>query len=201
LERLFLGIPHLTVLAPSHVHDPGTLLRAAVGAGTPTLFVENKLLYPQALLLDAGEGVIRRRAYGAAGGHPCVELSNYAAGEPPDVAVAAYGGMSRLLVNVLVRMAAEEVRVLAVLPSAVSPLDAAPIAAAAGASGRLLIIEESPAAFGWGAEVAAQVAQQSAVRFARLGGQPTVIPAAKPLEDNVLVSEESIEAALLNLLR
>ena len=55
LERLFLGIPHLTVLAPSHVHDAGALLQAAVRAGDPVLFVENKLLYPQPLLLGDGE--------------------------------------------------------------------------------------------------------------------------------------------------
>ncbi len=202
LERLFFGIPHLTVLAPSHTHDPGSLLRAAVEACKPILFVENKLLYPQRLLLDAGEGVIRRREYAAADGYCYVEISNYEVGELPDVTVAAYGGMSRLLVNVLGRMADEEVRVLAVLPSAISPLDAAPIVAAAKASGRLLIVEESQAAFGWGAEVAAQVAQeaQGAVRIARLGAQPTVIPAAKSLEDNVLVSETMVEASLLDLL-
>ena len=34
LERLFFGIPHLKLVAPSHAHDPGALLEAAVAAGT-----------------------------------------------------------------------------------------------------------------------------------------------------------------------
>ena len=60
------------------------------------------------------------------------------------------------------------------------------------------MVEESQAAFGWGAEVAAQVAAKAAhVQVARLGAQPTVIPAAKVLEDQVLVSEAEIELALL----
>jgi pyruvate/2-oxoglutarate/acetoin dehydrogenase E1 component len=116
--------------------------------------------------------------------------------------VAAYGGMSRLLHGVLTRMAAEEVRILAVLPACISPLDGTIPAAAAAASGRLLVVEESQAAFGWGAEVAAQIAAKAAnVLVARLGAQPTVIPAAKMLENQILVSEAEIELALLKLLQ
>lgn len=202
LERLFLGIPHLTVLAPSHAHDAGALLRAAACAGDTVLFVENKLLYPQPLLLGAGEAGLWRQEVLDAYGHPVVHLANYPSGTEPDVTIASYGGMSRLLHGVLARMAREEVNVLAVLPACISPLDGAGLATAAAASGRLLVVEESQAAFGWGAEVAAQVAAKAnGVQVARLGAQPTVIPAAKALEDQVLVSETQIELELLQLLR
>jgi len=44
LEALFLGTPGLTIVAPSHLHSPGGLLRRAVlGGKGPVLFVENKL--------------------------------------------------------------------------------------------------------------------------------------------------------------
>jgi pyruvate/2-oxoglutarate/acetoin dehydrogenase E1 component len=202
LERLFLGIPHLTVLAPSHAHDAGALLGAAVASEGPVLFVENKLLYPQALLLHTGEGPIRRHEEPDAHGYSVVRLANYGAEQTPDLALAAYGGMSALLTPVLARLAAEEVRVLAVLPACISPLDSTAIVAAAqAAGGRLLLVEEGPAAFGWGAEVAAvvQAALPGAV-VARLGAQPTVIPAARPLEDAVLLTAASVERALLALL-
>ena len=207
LERLFLGIPHLTVLAPSHVHDAGSLLQAAVADDGPVLFVENKLLYPQPLLLAAETaladgGMLRRGDAVDRCGYPLVSLRNYAEGETPDVTVITYGGMSRLLVEVMQAMALEEVRILACLPASISPLDAAPLVAAAHESGRLLIVEESQAAFGWGAEVAAQVAAQvPALAVRRLGSQPTVIPAARPLEEQVLVSAAAIEDAVLELLR
>jgi pyruvate/2-oxoglutarate/acetoin dehydrogenase E1 component len=209
LERLFLGIPHLTVLAPSHVHNAGALLRLAAADDGPVLFVENKLLYPQGLLLAAetplpGGGLLRRAETADCYGYPVVSLRNYAGNEPPDVTVVAYGGMSRLLLPVLQRMASEEVRVLACLPASISPLDPLPLIAAAGESGRLLVVEESQAAFGWGAEVAALVQAASphgAPAIMRLGAQPTVIPAAKSLEEQVLVSAADIEAAILALLR
>jgi pyruvate/2-oxoglutarate/acetoin dehydrogenase E1 component len=208
LERLFLGIPHLTVLAPSHLHDAGSLLQMAAADDGPVLFVENKLLYPQPLLLAETTplpdgGVLRRAETSDRYGYPVVSLYNYAGNEPPDVTVLAYGGMSRLLIPVMERMASEEVRVLACLPASISPLDPLPPAAAASESGRLLIVEESQAAFGWGAEVAAAVQASSiqAVAVRRLGAQPTVIPAAKALEEQVLVSAAGIEDAILALLR
>ncbi len=184
------------------MHDAGALLQAAVHAGDPVLFVENKLLYPQPLMLGDGEAGLRRWEVSDAYGYSVVHLANYAADIEPDVTVVAYGGMSRLLHGMLARMAAEEVHVLAVLPACISPLDGSLCTAAAAASGRLLVVEESQAAFGWGAEVAAQAAANAAhVQVVRLGAQPTVIPAAKALEDQILVSETEIELGLLRLLR
>jgi pyruvate/2-oxoglutarate/acetoin dehydrogenase E1 component len=204
LERLFFGLPGLTLLAPSHLHDPGALLTAAVALGSPVLFIEHKLLYPQPLLL-APAPPLRRLVTPDAHGHPVVALANYGPDAIPDVVIAAYGGLSRLLVPLLSRLAAEEINVLALFPAGLSPCDHAPIAravAAAGAGRKLLIVEESPAAFGWGAEVAAAVyAQVAGAQIARLGTQPTVIPAARPLEDAVLLTEPAIAAALLDLLR
>ena len=137
-------------------------------------------------------------------GYPVALARNYGDGETPDVTVIAYGGMSRLLVPLLAELAAEEIRVLACLPACISPLDAAPLACAAAQSGRVLVAEESPVAFGWGAEVAAQVHALAgdALRapVVRLGAAPTVIPAAKALEDAVLPSQDGLAAATFRLL-
>ena len=51
LEKLFLGIPGLRVLAPCTLGDPGDLLlRAILEDDDPVLFVENKLIYSCDLL-------------------------------------------------------------------------------------------------------------------------------------------------------
>jgi len=202
LERLFFGIPHLKLVAASHAHDADTLLQQAVADPEPVIFVENKLLYP--LRLERGNATITREEAPDSHGYPVVTLRNYGAGESPDVTVIAYGGMSRLLVPLLERLADEEIRLLACLPACISPLDAAPLVAAARQSGRVLVVEESPVAFGWGAEVAAQISALAGDRLlapvARLGAAPMVIPAAKALEDTVLPSTASIEAAIFELL-
>jgi pyruvate/2-oxoglutarate/acetoin dehydrogenase E1 component len=203
LERLFFGVPGLTLLAPSHLHDPGALLYAAVALGSPVLLVEHKLLYPQRLLLESTPPLYRTEM-GDAHGQPIAALANYPAGAAPDAVIAAYGGMSRLLVPLLTTFAAEEINLLALLPAGISPLDPVPIAAAVAACAgepQLLIAEESPTAFGWGAEVAAAVyARVRGARIARVGAQPTVIPAARALEDAVLPTAEHLAAALLTLL-
>ena len=137
-------------------------------------------------------------------GYPVALARNYDDGATPDVTVIAYGGMSRLLVPLLAELAAEEIRVLACLPACISPLDAAPLAWAARQSGRALVAEESLAAFGWGAEVAAQMHALAGAALrapvARLGAAPTVIPAAKALEDAVLPSQDRLAAAIFRLL-
>ena len=49
LDKLLLGIPGLTVVAPSVFHSPGDLLRIAVTTTeSPVVFSENKLLSPPA---------------------------------------------------------------------------------------------------------------------------------------------------------
>lgn len=217
LERLFFGIPHLKIVAASHLHDAGALLRQAVVDPEPVIFVEHKLLYPLGLVRGeigrlaigdwgsvAGDGALQMAEGVDRFGYPVALARNYGEGETPDVTVIAYGGMSRLLVPLLAAMAAEEIRVLACLPACISPLDAASLVWAASQSGRVLVAEESPATFGWGAEVAAQVyalvGDQLHAPVVRLGAAPTVIPAAKALEDAVLPSQTMLAAQIFRLL-
>lgn len=50
LEKLFLGIPGLKVVAPNTLGDPGELLLAAIADDDPVLFIEHKILYTRNLL-------------------------------------------------------------------------------------------------------------------------------------------------------
>ncbi|MFM7172224.1 MAG: dehydrogenase E1 component subunit alpha/beta [Caldilinea sp.] len=200
LERLFFGLPHCKIVAASHLHDAGALLHLAVADLEPVLFLEHKLLYPLELVRQGIPLAEQRDRFG----YPVVTAWNYPEGEQPDVTLFAYGGVSRLLPTLLARLAAEEIRLLVCLPACISPLDPAPLAAAARQSGRVLVVEESPAGFGWGAEVAACLhgwaGSDLLAPVARLGTAPTVIPAAKALEDLVLPSLEALEEAVCALL-
>src|SRR3954449_3319670 len=46
LEKHFLGVPHLRVVAPSLWHDPWALLQTFLADDAPVLQIEHKLLYP-----------------------------------------------------------------------------------------------------------------------------------------------------------
>ena len=45
LEKLLIGVPGITVVAPSECHDLGALLAEAVRDDEPVFFIENKLMY------------------------------------------------------------------------------------------------------------------------------------------------------------
>lgn len=197
LEKLFFGIPHLRIAAPSLYHDPGALLHHLVRTtADPVLFVEHKLLYPKTIQPE-GESLP------GLDGLPTRLVRNHAAGAP-DVTLIAYGGASLWIEPLLPKLAAEEVRVLACLPASVQPLPLDDLLAAAAESGRVLIVEEGTRSHGWGAEVAAAITEKLWARLhapvARLGAADTVIPAAKPLEAAVLPSPDKIEAAIYALL-
>ncbi len=204
LETMFLGIPHLTVVAPSLYHDPGEMLRRAVAEPGPVLFVENKLLYPLRIERD-GEGRYGRTERRNASGYSTVGLTNYRDTNEPDVVLVTYGGISRFLGPLLDTLAGEEIRLSAHI---VGDLKAGPdeeILQAARGAGRVVLVEEGSAEFGWGSAFAARIYDtlggglKAPIR--RVGALPTVIPAARHLEEEVLVSRARILSALLEILQ
>ena len=204
LERMFCGVPHLTVVAPTLFHDAGKMLRTAIASDGPVLFIENKLLYPLRQQRSSTDS-IHHEILDPEAEYPTVRLRNFGDAGAPDVTLIANGGVSRFLPSLLERLRHEEIRLQAVLPGSLSPLPAtALLAAAAADSGRVVIAEEGIATNGWGAELAARIYESCMGKLAcpilRLGALPTVIPAAKHLEDEILLSETTILNAILKVL-
>ena len=201
LEKHFLGVPHLKVVAPSRLHDPGQLLKTSVLGPEAVLFIEHKLLYPTSLLdpddIPAGLDLAR----GGDGAFPVASLRNYDEGDP-DVCLITYGGTTRKLDNLLVALAEEEISILAVVPSLLSRLDRELLReSAARARAGTLIWEEGTQGFDWGAEVAATIQGLGGLRgpVRRVASAPSVIPAARHLEEQVIPGTEQIERAVIDL--
>jgi pyruvate/2-oxoglutarate/acetoin dehydrogenase E1 component len=210
LEAMFLGVPRLTIVAPSHYHDPGHLLAASVtGTRDPLLFIENKLLYPQQLQEagedgQIGEFVVSTRS-AASATYPTMALT-LAPGEPADVTLTTYGGLAGLAADAAYQAFMEdEIIVEVLIPSLVSPVPTADILPSARESGRLLVLEEGVWHGGWGAELVCQVTaacgRRNAPATARLGSAPIPIPSAKSLERRVLPSVEQVVASIRTLSR
>ena len=201
LEKHFLGVVGLQVVAPGHAHDAGALLQAAVEEHDgPLLFVEHKLLYPEPLL-SSGDGLEVTQPED--GLFPTMVISN-APEESPDVTIIAYGGMSRLLVPLLQQMREEEINLEVLLPASLSPLPIKTLAAYAARSGRVLVVEEGMAGFGFGSEVAASLHAALGTKLAapvkRVASGPGIIPNARAAEDALLVHATQIEEAIEALL-
>jgi pyruvate/2-oxoglutarate/acetoin dehydrogenase E1 component len=203
LEKMFLGIPHLELVAPSHFHDPGQVLYdIASNIHNPVLFLEHKLLYTRPLVQTDND--LEIESLSSQDHCPVIRLRNYPQWQIPDVTLIAYGGSSLWVHEILKRMRHEEIRVLALLPSRIKPLDMEPVLNAVRESGRLIILEEGTGQWGWGAEIAASVHLhlwdnlRSPVR--RIGAAGTIVPAAKPLEDAYLPSVAKIEQVVYEVL-
>lgn len=208
IETIFMNIPGLTIAAPSHYHRPGELLNSTVRNSTsPTIFIENKLLYAKQLeeIDDNGKcgDFYYRTINKTHTDYPTVSLSL----EPdslPDITLIVYGGMAPLAVEAAYNAyMKEEITVEIVIPSLVKPAPYDDLIESARKSGRIIIAEESNLGFGWGAEIAAglQVLAFDHLKkpISRIGSEHCPIPSARPLEDEVLPQAVDIEQAIYRI--
>lgn len=208
LEGLFMSVPLIRMVAPSHLHDPGDLLSTAVrGDGDLVLFIENKLLYPKPLL-DAEAcrqelGFAVRTVSRAAAGYPTLCLS-MAPDEAPEVILICYGGMVPYALEAAYNaFMEEEVVVQLVVPSLIKPIPADDLIPEIGRCGKVLVVEEGVRTGGWGAEAASVIHEAAFDRLERpvrrIGALDSPIPSARTLEEAMLPSALDIERAIFAL--
>jgi len=205
LEKLFLGVPGLRVLAPSAFTDPGGLLRAAIDDPGPVLFVENKLQY-QRRLDDPAFSALETRVQAQEGYATAVTVS--VAGAPrPQLTIAAYGDMAERAAEAQLKMAYEleifsELIVLEQLDP-LGPSGELPRALADSLrhTGCLLTVEEGTQTHGWGAEVVARAAEASVQKLviSRVAAFDSPVPASRALEASVLPDVDVIVGAAQKL--
>lgn len=217
LEKLFLGLPGIHVLAPTALGEPGELLAGAIlETQDPVLFIENKLLYLlplQASRSDrqAGELEVQVLPVAAPTWQPPPEASfptpvyrvQVRGAPPPVLTLAAYGHMAALAQQALLALAYEhELFCELLVPTRLAPFSAGPLVESAARTTRLLALEESSPALGWGAEVLAQAVEALGPRLraaARLAGAAHPVPASGVLEKLALPGEDAIVQAALDL--
>jgi pyruvate/2-oxoglutarate/acetoin dehydrogenase E1 component len=202
LEKHFMGVPNLRVVAASLQHDPRAVLGRLLSGDTPALHIEHKLLYP---LEAADDGILVAHPEESSSGLPTVALRAVER-EECAATVVAYGYQAELARRVLERLAIqEELFAELLVPAQISPMDWAPVEASVSATGSLLTIEEGTTGHSWGTEVAAVMGRRLFGRLRRpvevLASRSDVIPGAPKREAEVLVGERAIEAAIREAVR
>jgi pyruvate/2-oxoglutarate/acetoin dehydrogenase E1 component len=202
IEKMFLGVPGLKIIAPSHFHKPGlTLQRIASTERTPVLFIEHKLLYGEMLRENTDALPVTMMADET--GYDTAVVTNYRSGVP-DISVVAYGGVTRQLVKVMADLAGEEIRIQAVLPACIDPPPIATIAATVKAADRVMIIEEAHEGFSWATGIASALyaslwgSLKAPIKIVTSDRQ--IIPTSFDDEALMLVGPERIEAGLMEVL-
>jgi pyruvate/2-oxoglutarate/acetoin dehydrogenase E1 component len=205
LEKLFLGVPNLTVLAPFHIvgdkpdlGGPGQLLYDAITTHeTPTLFIEHKLQYLLELFSKQDLTEHTLISLGSVDGFPFYRLTLKSA-PPPQLTLAAYGFMAHLAMEAMLSLAYEhEIFCDLLVPTCLSPYNLTPLFDSVTATGRLLTLEEGTLSLGWGAEVLARASEalgKRLIRSGRLAAADSVIPAAPHLEAQCLPDTSDIVA-------
>jgi pyruvate/2-oxoglutarate/acetoin dehydrogenase E1 component len=199
LERFFLGVPGLRLVAPSNAYDAKGLLKAAVRCDDPVMIFEHKLLYgskgPRAetgaidatsdipaedytLPLDAA--AVRR--FGA------------------DVTILSWLLMLHVSLGAATELAAEGIDAEVIDLRSLAPIDYQTIGRSVEKTGRVVIVEEGAKTGGVGGELAAGIAERfGAVLKApvqRIASPDTPVPFAPVLENAYRPSVKQIcEAA------
>jgi pyruvate/2-oxoglutarate/acetoin dehydrogenase E1 component len=206
LEKLFLGVPGLRVLTANTLNAPGKLLQAAILSDpSPVLFIENKLLYSKPVLDEEALKDFEVEELSSNDSYASNHLLRLKAAPPPSVTLTAYGYMAELAREALQRLAFEqEIFGELVVPSQLAPYSSEGqvdelLAQSLARTGKLLAIEEGGFTLGWGAEIAARVAEQMSEqveKVQRLAAADQAIPASVALEEAMLPSVDDIMTAV-----
>jgi 2-oxoisovalerate dehydrogenase E1 component len=190
IEKFFLGIPDLTVVALNHRLHPEVIYDAIFETcNDPVLVIENKILYTRKLNETAIDGFVIEQS---ADVFPAIKIS------PQDVdatiTVVCYGGMLED-VEKAVQLAFDEADILCeiICPTCLHPLDISPIAESINKTGRLLMVEEGPGFAALGAEIIASLAEHAVPlkKTIRMSNN-TIIPCSFTAENNLLPNPQTI---------
>jgi pyruvate dehydrogenase E1 component beta subunit len=183
LESWYVHVPGLVVLAPATPADNYGLLRAAIRSDDPVVYFEHKQLWPV-----RGEVEL--------GGEPLPIGAAFVVRPGSDLTVVSWSRMVGVALEAASVLADEDgVSVEVIDLRSLWPWDEELVVASAARTGRLLVAHEAVRVAGFGAEVAATVAERVGVPVGRVGAPRVPVPYSPPLEDLVRVDVGEVVAA------
>ena len=154
MERFFIGVPGLKVVAPSNAYDAKGLLKAAVRDDDPVLMFEHKLLY-------GSKGT--RAESGGTDATSDIPDEDYTVPlgtanilrKGSQVTILAWLLMAHEALSAAHTLAKQDIDVEVVDVRSLAPIDWRLIGESINKTGRMIIVEEGPISGGVGAELAA----------------------------------------------
>jgi 2-oxoisovalerate dehydrogenase E1 component len=190
-SSMYAHFPGLRVVVPSTPYDAKGLMKRALNCDDPVIFLEHRELL-------STKGPVPEEEYEIPFGQAAVVR------EGNDVTVVAIARMVQRSLEAIERLAADGVSVELIDPRTVLPLDSDTILQSVAKTGRLLIVDETFAPCGIGAEIAACIADAGFddldAPIKRLNGAFTPTPYSPTLEAAIVPQAEQIETSIRELL-
>ena len=204
LEGFFTHIPGLKIICPSTAYDAKGLLKTAIRDNNPVVVFEHKLLYgskgnraeksalspvgevpDEEYLIPFGKGVVRR--------------------EGRDITIVANLLMVYRSLEAAEILENEGISVEIIDPRTLVPFDYDLVIESIKKTSRLIIVEEDTRTNGWGAEIAAQIAEIGFyyldAPIVRVASYDVPIPFAPVMENFVVPSAARIADAAKKLMK
>lgn len=203
MESWFINIPGIKVVCPSNAYDAKGLLKSAVRDGNPVMIFEHKLLYG---------------SKGARAENNTIDATRYVPDEdytvPIGKAEIVRHGADITIVSTLLMLhrslaAADELEKQGVSCEVIDlrslvPWDEECLIESLSKTGRLIIVEECTRRGGWGAEIAASMAQAIPDRIkapiTRIAAIDTPVPFSPVMEQFYLPSVAKIADTAMKLM-
>jgi acetoin:2,6-dichlorophenolindophenol oxidoreductase subunit beta len=186
LEAWFAHVPGLTVLTPATPQDNHGLLKAALASGDPVIYMEHKELWGVQGEVDAAATVALGTARIARAGI--------------DLTIVSWSRGVQPCLDAAEALAADGVQAEVIDLRCLWPWDRDAVLASARRTGRLLVVHEAVQVAGFGAEVAATVAEALTIPVRRLGAPRIPVGYSRPLEEVSRLTVPAIVDAARRLL-
>ena len=187
LEAWFAHIPGLVVVAPSTPADNYGLLHAALESGDPVIYMEHKELWGSTGPVLPGARVELGKARTVRAGS--------------DITIVSWSKQVLACAEAAEALQAEGISAEVIDLRTIWPWDREAVLESAQRTGRLLVVHEAVQAAGFGAEIAATVAEHTNARVARLGAPRIPVGYAPSLEAVSRIGAAKVAAAAQALLQ
>jgi acetoin:2,6-dichlorophenolindophenol oxidoreductase subunit beta len=189
LESWLMSVPGLRVVAPSTPGDAYGLMKTALRANGPVVYMDHKRLFPipgdvpvEETVIPFGLAIIRRAGL--------------------DVTITAHSFMVRVAMEAAQKLEEAGISCEVIDLRSLAPLDVETVAASVERTGALLTLEEGQMTCGVGAEIAARVYETLGLRpWARVGAARAPISSNPVLEPASLPDAGQVVQAVRKLLK
>jgi acetoin:2,6-dichlorophenolindophenol oxidoreductase subunit beta len=188
IESWLMSVPGLKIVAPSTPADAYGLMKAALRADGPVVYIDHKRLFPipgdvplEETVIPFGRAVMRRAG--------------------SDVTITTHSFMNRVAMEAARKLEEAGISCEVIDLRSLAPLDIEMVAASVGRTGALLTLEEGQSTCGVGVEVAAQIYERLGARpWARLGALRAPVSSNPVLEPACLPDASRVIQAVHGLL-